>query len=48
MQIWKLLYMFVFIHKQYRESSQELSGYLPVKFVIFLKIALILNIFYCF
>ena len=52
MQIGKLPYMFVFIQKQFPEVSLsyslELSSYLPMKFVNFLKSRLTCNIFYCF
>ena len=50
MQIWKSLYMFEFIQKQYPESFALLIlGMLPVKFVIFfIKNRLIFKIFHFF
>ena len=51
MQVWKSLYMFMFIWKQYPENFPFLILrilYIPVKFVNFLKSRLIFNLFYCF
>ena len=51
MQVWKSLYMFMFIWKQYPENFPFLILrilYITVKFVNFLKSRLIFNLFYCF